>query len=179
MKTDLAYTRYRGQRYRLVLAEQPLKFVITRLHVKLATCGDPGLCVVAQALKDRFFHDNLAVSIGPHTVKIIAGDVLYKYSTSERLRQAILAYDTTRDDPTGPHWNLPPGEYQLNKYENKTGFAKLQAKDKANGKRDRKATGKLVQHQVSMETGEFHREDMTRKKGRFVVPATRLRKVAK
>lgn len=176
MDTDTPmWTRYKGRHYRLVLAQRPLKFTITKAHVEVATCGDPGYCVVAQALRDRFFHENLTLSVGPHTVKIVAGDVLYKYSTSEKLRAAILAYDATKDSPAGPSWDLSPGEYQLNKYEGRMGWKKLHARDKAEG--PRKPSGKLRRHKVSMETpeGDFHSEKV-RVPGRFIVPACMVRK---
>jgi hypothetical protein len=102
MKAGTKKTRVRED------AKKPLTFVITPEHIKTATCGSAGNCVVAQALKDCDIGQFLeGMEVGSNVTKIYTNNKVVVYTTPHALKRAIPVFDRTGE------WNLPVGEYTL------------------------------------------------------------------
>jgi len=94
--------------YVLKDALHPRPFFITEKHCKVAKCGNPKKCVVAQALQDAF--EDLGfdgAEVGMAYTKIRIGRQITRFRTPYKLRNAIVSFDKTG------FWNLEPGEYCL------------------------------------------------------------------
>ena len=93
---------------KVVNATKKLILSITEENVKQAKCSDPNQCVIAQALHNHFGPVVEGFQVGASITKVITGDKLIRYTTSAKLRNALITFDKTK------HWKLPPGEYNLN-----------------------------------------------------------------
>lgn len=92
-------------------AQRPLELVITKEHVKRATCKDPTKCVIAQALHDSPVGEFAeSFMVGPSCTKIVFAKEIWRYKTPARLRNALSTFDETGQ------WYLPPGTYKLMPY---------------------------------------------------------------
>ena len=89
-------------------ASRQLVFHITKKHVKIAKCGDPKECVIAQAVRDALPDHVRELHVGAKITKIvdIAGHVI-RYRTPVVLATALRRFDLKKG------WLLPDGEYRL------------------------------------------------------------------
>jgi hypothetical protein len=95
------------KRREVIDADEGLTLKVTPAHVKRAKCGDPGQCVVAQALRDHFGPMVDGFQVGSNITKVYSGDRIIRYSTPGKLARSLRLFDRTRQ------WHLPPGEYTL------------------------------------------------------------------
>lgn len=80
---------------------------ITPQHVRLAKCGDPAECVIAQALTAALGDMLEGVQVGSTIIKVYVPGKVLRYTTPAAVRRAIPVFDKTGQ------WSLPPGEYTL------------------------------------------------------------------
>jgi hypothetical protein len=95
------------QKRQIIDANTPLSLHITEEHHKKAKCGDPGQCVIAQALYDHFGPAVDGFQVGGSITRIRMDTRIIRYSTGAKLRKALIGFDKTGK------WNLPPGWYTL------------------------------------------------------------------
>lgn len=88
-------------------ATTPITIVITENHVALAQPGEPGKCVVALAIKDRFGDMLEGAEVGSNVTKIFTSDRIIRYRTPNTIKRQVPVFDKTE------MWNLPSGEYTL------------------------------------------------------------------
>lgn len=84
---------------------KPLKFTITKEHIKRAKRNDPCKCVIAQALADTERVLSCEVNACITTVSVRGG--AERYQTTPELRKGLENWDN------GGDWELDPGEYAL------------------------------------------------------------------
>lgn len=95
---------------KVVNARIPLRFEITKKHVRLAKKCDATGCVVAQALLDAVGEMLDHVQVGSNVTKVVTDSRVIRYATPTLLRQAIPDFDRTGE------WKLQPGTYHLAPY---------------------------------------------------------------
>lgn len=94
----------------IIDANEELLFQIKQLHITLATCKDPTMCVIAQALRAVLTPLGLdGFIVGSNITKIInfRTKTCIRYSTPHRLANALRTFDKTGE------WGLPPDFYTL------------------------------------------------------------------
>jgi hypothetical protein len=95
---------------KIVNARTPLRFEITKKHVRLAKKCDATGCVVAQALLDSVGEMLEHVAVGSNVTKVVTDSRVIRYTTPTLLKQAIPEFDRTGE------WKLKPGVYHLAPY---------------------------------------------------------------
>src|SRR5688572_15748471 len=113
---------------RVVNAKVPLRFEITKKHVRLAKKCDATGCVVAQALLESVGEMLDHVAVGSNVTKVVTDSRVIRYTTPTRLKEAIPHFDRTGE------WKLAPGVYYLAPY----------LKDSRHKEIKQKTGGKLV-----------------------------------
>jgi len=95
---------------KVVNAKVPLRFEITKKHVRLAKKCDASGCVVAQAVLDAVGEMLDNVQVGSNVTKVVTDNRVIRYTTPKSLREAIPHFDRTGE------WKLKTGTYQLSPY---------------------------------------------------------------